>query len=334
MPLVFERLDRLSDLDAIEGEWRALFEAAGQPSPFLQFDWVRMCFARRLADYPARPEVGIVRHDGALVLALPLHSTPHLVVFRRLYGLRTLMPQYTEALVAPGGDRSEAITVLVKGLRRLTVRVLALNRLREASPLRSLLAPHAYSEAIYTSAAVAELPDGYEAYFDSLGRKARWQARRMLKGMSEIGEVSFRLSAPDQFDTDLDWLLTCKRAWTPKTGELRPWLQSPGAEDDLRHIGRVGVAQGWVWLAQLEIGGRRAASCLAFTSRTEAVFYAIAHDPEFAEMSPGRTLVLKLIEYSANHGRPTIDFMAEANPMKERLKTGTINIFRQRVRLS
>jgi CelD/BcsL family acetyltransferase involved in cellulose biosynthesis len=333
MNLEVELIDRLADVDASEMEWQNLFVEAGAPSPFLDFDWMRMCFAR-LATGRRQPVLALVREHGKLILGLPLRRRRHWLVLRRYFGLETVLPQHTDGLVAPGGDRSAAVAALLGRLGRdPLVESIGFNSLPELSPLAELVRYRSRPDRSFSAASHVDMPDGFSAYFANFDSGSRRQVRRMARLMDERGGLVLRLSTPERFDADLDWLLARKRSWTPPGGEaMRAWLTTDSAENDLRVLGRKWLGNGKAHLGQLEVGGERAASSLFLVAGHEATAYVIAYDQRFAQTSPGRILMLRMLEYLSDRGVTACDMMKGSYDWKVRLRTGTRSIERVRLR--
>ena len=332
--MAFELIGDEARLLALEPDWQALFADAGQPSPFLDFDWVLMCWRRVAADGPHRPFVAAVREAGRLVLAIPLQRQRYRWFFQRYYGLQTLFPQYNDGLVAPGGATADWVEVLRRGLgRSSTASLLVLNRVPAGSPLFAALAGVA-QQAKLTTASAVELGQGYDAYLSSFSRPTRSQIRRMQKLLARTGTVEWRNATAQTLAGDISWLLQSKRNWMPPHGrKLRDWLLSPNYEQELRDIAGTWIATGRMTLATIEAGGHPVASGLVLHAGTKAIFYVTTYNADYAAVSPGRMLAVWLIEQAAQRGGDFMDFMAGGWAWKDRLKTTDFIVWRLKLPL-
>lgn len=323
-------------LFAVAQEWNGLWDRAANPSPFLHHDWVTMCWRRVALTHPRAPSVVVVREGGEAVLAAPLMPGSSLGIFRAPSGLCSLLPQYNEALMREGGDGKVAIAALLGALGRdpLAVR-LRLDRVPSWSPLVAAIEGHIATRSTLHHGALIEFPDGYNAYFARFSRPTRSQHQRLTRLLGEHGTVALRHSDAESFNADFDWLLAHKRAWTPPQGRrLRRWVTSPGIETDLRMLAKRWVGSGRALLSVLTAGQQRVAAVLTLLGgRTEAVCYAITYDPQFGRYSPGRLLMLKLIEHLAAHGMHRLDLMSGDTEWKTRLATSLPPILKLRARL-
>ena len=327
----FRRITTYDELVSIESEWRALYELAGQPSPFLDFDWVRMCW-QQVVRRGGTPLAALVQYDRRLVMAAALERRRFRVLFCRYYGLADLLPQHDDILLHPEGDASGWLRVLQRGLRStLRDSAMLLPRLADHSSFAQRLLGSGRARARQQIAKV-DLEHGYAAYLSHFSRPTRNQMRRMWRQLGEGARV--RHSDPDSFDSDFDWLLAQKRAWTPPgNAKLRAWLTDKATEDDFRLLARHWIASGKMRLGVLEGRGARVAAVLMLMAGEIAILYTTTYDPAMGGTSPGRTVALSMIEWSANNGHLTVDFMGGRSSWKDRLKTGDYTRYRYKLPL-
>jgi|GEM_PF-6618296 len=321
--LDFELVTSEQRLLALEPEWRQLFEAAGRPSPFIDFDWVLMCWRQLAADGRNLPVVAIVRERGRLVLALALQRERK-GSFYRYAGAHTSLPTYDWPLVSPQGDPALWLNKVVEMVRRdWRCFGILLNRVREDAPIVPVLS--AYPHVRHNPRAVVELEGGFAAYMATFSAMSRQQVRRYQRRLIPGGNVPLRLSTAATYDADLDWLLLQKRAWTPPGSDtLHDWLVRSDYEQGLRDLCRRWIEDGRAQLGFIEADGRRVAGALSFVAGTDVIYYLITYDPQFATVSPGRMLTLKLIEHAAAKGCELFDFMGGQWEWKERLQTNVL----------
>ncbi|HEX4297981.1 MAG TPA: GNAT family N-acetyltransferase [Devosia sp.] len=329
----FELIRSDAAFEALEPDWRALFERAGRPSPFLDFDWVRMTWQRVALEGPPA-QLAIVRRDGRLALGLLLQQMPYRGLFQRYHGALTELPAFTEPLVA-AEDVAGLTAELLRGLggQWLTFS-LVLARLRDDAPVRQALAPRIRSEMTLGMAPMVDISGGFDGYYNAFSGGTRNQLSRKRRKLAAGGAVVLRLATEDSFDADFDWLLEHKRSWSPPDGgPLRAWVTEAGSEDDLRHIGKRWIADGRMVLGTLDSGDRRVAGGMVLVAGAEATYYVLTYDPAFAYYSPGRLLTLQLIEHVAGLGVERFDFMRGDQQWKDRLKNAVRGVRRIRVAL-
>lgn len=314
-----------AELLALRPEWDALWSASSA-LPFQHFDWVWMAWQRRKLYAANGPVIGVVRDAGRLVVAAPLRRRRHWLVLRGLEGLRTLLPQYGDVLVAHDGNQAQWLAALMTALGRDSgERTLHFDLLPSTSPMAKAMAPQAQLNRTVLETSGADLSGGFEPYFATFSRSARWEYRRKLRSMEEAGGMNLTLSSAESLREDLAWMLRTKRAqMRPRGQRLRPWMRSRACENDLRALCLEWVGTEMMWLATLHIGGQRAAAGLAFAGGGQAIGYVITFDPAFGEHSPGRMLALMMIEHAAKTGLTRFDFMAGRSEWKDRLNTAPL----------
>ncbi|MEO6395559.1 MAG: GNAT family N-acetyltransferase [Devosia sp.] len=303
---------------ALRPEWEELFGDALDGGPYLDFNWCWIIWQRIQLRLPDALYIAVIREAGRIVLIAPLLLIRN-GLMARIDALGTVLPQNTNILVRQGMDTETIVAHLLGGIaRRNPLGRLRLHRLRGSSLLAVTLFRRLDSgRGLMTIE--ADLSQGYESYFATLSAATRSHHRRMLKQMSQRGAVRFSVGSTNNFRADLNWLLESKRKWKPRKGRLRGWLREKGALNDFKQLAHDGARNGRCVLGTLWVGDRRAAAIAAFVGGGEAALYVAAYDPAFADFSPGRTVILLMLEHLAALGLQRADFMAGESELKLRL---------------
>jgi CelD/BcsL family acetyltransferase involved in cellulose biosynthesis len=80
-------------------------------------------------------------------------------------------------------------------------------------------------------------------------------------------------------------------------------------QDFHRTVARAFLAEGWLRLYVLQIGGRPAAAFYGFRVRDRAYAYIGGFDPEFAEASPGALVMRHAVEQAVREGCASFEFL-------------------------
>ena len=310
----FELVDTLARFGELEAAWVDLEARTLPTAAFAGFDWIALSW-RHAPD----TVVATVWEDDRLVLGLALSRRPGKGGRWRYRMPRGPMIQLASILIDRETDSAAAITSLLTGLRTEgrgdSLKLLGIpadSPLGRWTPMTD--------EAVSGEPAQIDLPEGFEPYFASLSRNARWQHRRRLRNYRGV-RVATAASWPD----DLDWFLRTKQVWTPPSGEpLRDWLTSPAGADLLAGLGAKRADNGGALLLMLETpDGVRAAGKLMISLGDRAIFYATTYDPAFAHDSPGNVLLVEALRIVAARGIVQLDLMPFHADYKDRFKTST-----------
>jgi CelD/BcsL family acetyltransferase involved in cellulose biosynthesis len=311
--LKISRTEDPARLDAAGPEWRALFDAAGAPNPFLSWEWLEGWWSafgagRSLRLFEARDGEG--RLCGLLALARRAGARPG----RRwqLLGNGLGGADYLDALVA-GPRAAEARAALfgaaldaggwdlldledlpcgspsvklLRGLAALGGRRVEVTR-RFACPgfaVRGTFAEH-----------LARVRRR-----ETYGRRVRWLAR----------QPGFRIevAAPGEAGAAMrDFLRLHRLRWEAEGGS---YGIPPGRAEEL-HLALAPrlAARGWLRLYRLFVGDAAIAAVYGIELGGRFYYYQSGYDPAWAARSPGFVLVGRTVEDAYARGLTDYDFL-------------------------
>ncbi len=307
---------------ALREEWAALFAAAGEPTPFLSWEWLFTWWRH----FGARRPVWIVEaRDGAGALAglLPLSSRPALVGVRRWQ------------LLGNGVTGADGVDVLVRSadapaVREAVARALCasarswdaidLEDLPRGSPtlpaLREALTRRGARAAVERrfvcpGFAVAGTFEAHLARIrrrETYGRRVRWLSRQ--PGF----RVEVATTPAEAGDAMNDFLRLHRLRWAAEGGS---YGIPPGAAEAFhRDVGPLLAARGWLRLYRLFVGRDAIAAVYGIEVGRRFYYYQSGYDPAWSARSPGLVLVGRTVEDAYARGLADYDFLRGQEPYK------------------
>ncbi len=326
-----------SSLDA--REWNTLVVEGLCDVPFLRYEYLQTWWETRGGGEWASADLLLVsaRRLGQLVGIAPLFLAEH-------DGRRALLllgsieiSDYLDLIVRPA-DLAEFLAGLLDFLQAQPACAglpLDWYNLPENSPTLQALQSEARqrgrdcSEEIYRPTPTILLSGGYEAYLAGVEKKQRHEIRRKVRRAEESGRgVRWHLAEPGPtLEEDIEAFFRLMEFDPNKAS----FLTGPMREQMRRTI-HLAAQEGWLWLAFLEIDGKKAAGALNFDYRNKLWGYNSGVDRSFMDLSPGWVLLAYSLEWAAERGRSEFDFMRGDEEYKYRF--GAVNRHVLRVRLS
>ncbi len=302
-------------LDALEPEWRALFDAAGAPTPFLSFEWLHTWHRF----FGARRPVWILEARdprGQLAGVLALAARPRVMGVRR------------GALLGNGLTGADALDVLARPADAPAARAAIAHAIAESVPAWDVVdledLPCGSPTVAAVRAAVAprgvrvEVERGFvcpgfavrgtfAAHLarirrrETYGRRVRWLARQpgfRIEVATSPGE------APAAME---DFLRLHRLRWQAEGGS---WGIPPGTVEDFhRAVGPLLSARGWLRLYRLFLGEDAIAAVYGIEVGRRFYYYQSGYDPAWSARSPGLVLVGRTIEDAYARGLVDYDFL-------------------------
>jgi len=322
-------LHGFNPLEALETEWRDLFNQAESPNPFFSAEWVFTWLNHRGGR--VFPVTLIVRDDNErLVAAWPFFEYPAIGGRGLWVGLSDIA-DCLEPLVLRPDDALlrtvfEALGQLLSEYRFIWVPLLDENRVREhlepaLQTFPNLAGIHKRAPNHFIDLTAQA---GFETYLtNTVGSKTQRDCRRRLRQLEQLGQVEHvTYRTPDEllrFDVEMcsiekvSWKGREKIGHLTKTGsgdffdELLPKLMALGqAEITALRVNEMAIA--------FEIGIRRG-NCYGF--------FHIAYLPDYHKYAPGRQLMLHNIERAMSEGCTEFDFMQGGHEYKQKFCTGS-----------
>jgi len=328
MALEVGRVEDVQGLAALEPEWDALLQRAGEDaSIFKSHAWHRCWWQHFGAG--ASLHIMTVRRDGTLLGVLPLMA-------RRtfLHGLpaRTLsFPEngnslHNDPLVDPQ-QREEVLAVFLRELFLLQGEwdVLQLRNIPADSEncriLKLLLSQKGCNFLARPSmdTPYLEVAGGWNAFLSSRTSRARKTLRNVQNHMERSG--AWEVAHVDTWDGYLsvrdDLLRVARNSWTEKVGDsLAGPVNTPFFDD----LARAAAERGWLSVSVLRLDGR--AIAFEFHLRGCGKQHALraSYDGEFAGISPGAFLEMQVLKrvFDEPDGVTRFDFGGSFDAYKKR----------------
>jgi CelD/BcsL family acetyltransferase involved in cellulose biosynthesis len=157
-----------------------------------------------------------------------------------------------------------------------------------------------------------ELPDSFEAYVESLGRKERHELRRKLRRLEAGRRIAFRFAASGDRTSVVDRFMALHRR---SRGEKAEFMTRE-RERFFRDVAEAMAARDWLRLGVLSVDGEDAAVLFAFAYERTLAIYNAAYDPALAGISVGIGCQAYAIRSAIDDGLETYDLLRGGEPFK------------------
>lgn len=163
-----------------------------------------------------------------------------------------------------------------------------------------------------TVSPVLSLPDSYDGYVQSLGKKERHELRRKVRRLESAGAASFRFASHGERGVVLDRFFELHRL---SRGEKADFM-TPDAEHFFRDIADALEPLDRLRLGVLSVDGVDAAVLYGFSLGRVLALYNAAYDPGLASLSVGIVSHAWEIREAIAQGYTTYDLLRGDEPYK------------------
>jgi CelD/BcsL family acetyltransferase involved in cellulose biosynthesis len=163
-----------------------------------------------------------------------------------------------------------------------------------------------------TVSPVLDLPDSYDAYVQSLGKKERHELRRKVRRLETAGTARFRFASDAERATVLDRFFALHRL---SRGEKAGFM-TPEVERFFRDIADALAPLDRLRLGVLSFDGADAAVLFGFALGPVIALYNAAYDPGLASLSVGIVSHAWAIREAITRGHTTYDLLRGDEPYK------------------
>ena len=305
------RIEPVSDLDALESDWRALGESAG--NVFATWEWARTWWrhfggGRELA-------AAVIRSNGQATAILPLYCW----TTRPARVLRFLGHGAGDELgpIAAPASRSGALEALEGWLREtegdwdvfLGENLVGLDGWTERHGARVLRSE--------SNPVLVNPSGGWEAFLAGRSANFRQQVRRRERNLRRQHVVRIRLADYSaSLESDLDVLFRLHEArWGERSsfGGVREPFQ--------REFAQLALQRGWLRLWILELDDAPVAAWYGFRFDGVEAYYQAGRDPAFDRESVGFVLLAHSIRAAFDDGVREYRFLRGDDAYKSRFAT-------------
>lgn len=304
-----ERITSYERFVETKKDWNQLLSRSGQNSPFLTHQWFDawwQCFGQNKA-----LEILLFRDEsGSLVGIAPLMVSDEVLRFMASHEVT----DYCDFISYPE-KRTEFYSNLSDHFQRSYSKFsrIELINIPEASStlsdFRRLAAQCHFMCEVEESEVVPVLilPNSYEEYIQSLGRKSRHELRRKLRKLETLGQIRIeQITKPEELSDAIKEFIFLHRKSSPAKHEF--W-QMHGMSDFFRKISHLFSSENWVELNMLYVEDKWIASLLNFQYEDTSYFYNIAYDKDFSAFSPGFCLFDHSIRQAIAKNKRVADFL-------------------------
>ena len=302
---------RESDVACIEREpaeiasaWSALATSRQPPSIFLTPEWIAVARAHETSE-----PITLAATDGVAALARDRDGTISFAGGQ--------LTDEQDVVAAPGAEREVATAVAQWLVAQRAPRV-RLEFVPEERPtldaFDTVLAAGSYrvSRARQTVSPVLALPDSYDSYVQSLGKKERHELRRKVRRLEAAGPARFRYAGDAERAAVLDRFFALHRL---SRGEKAGFM-TPSVERFFRDVADALAPLDRLRLGVLTFDGADAAVLFGFALGNVIALYNAAYDPGLASLSVGIVSHAWAIREAIASGFSTYDLLRGDEPYK------------------
>ena len=182
-------------------------------------------------------------------------------------------------------------------------------------------------EEVYRPTPRIPLNGSFEEYLAHIDKKQRHEIRRKMRRAAEGDKkVDFHIvDGTENITAEINAFLDLMAHDPGKEQFLHPAMR-----EQMTVTIQNAHAQGYLWLAFLEVDGAKTAASLNFDYKNKLWGYNSGVSREHMELSPGWVLLANVIQWCCEHGRYEFDFMRGDEEYKYRF--GGVNKYVMRAR--
>ena len=317
-----------NELDDLATEWNDLLACCSASHvPFLRYEYLKAWWSTLGGGEWADVELFTVvarREDGELAGIAPLFFTRNRQGEPALLLLGSIeISDYLDLIV-----RTEYIPAFVECLfdfletdQAPAWQALDLYNLPEVSPsLLSLQASAgrrgwAYAQERLQPCPYIPLPGDWEVYLAGIDKKQRHEVRRKMRRAEEFDPPArwYIVEDDQDLEAEIEAFMDLMANDTDKERFLTDAMRS-----QMKASVHAAQREGWLQLAFLEVGGKKAAGYLNFDYAGHIWVYNSGLDFGYRELSPGWVLLGHLLQWANDNGRQSFDFMRGGEEYKYR----------------
>jgi CelD/BcsL family acetyltransferase involved in cellulose biosynthesis len=185
-----------------------------------------------------------------------------------------------------------------------------------------------HHQEVYRPTPRIPLNGSFEEYLSRIEKKQRHEIRRKMRRAAE-GEKNVRFYVVDGMENIEAEIHAFFDLMVHDPGKAE--FLHPAMREQMTVTIQNAHAQGYLWLAFLEIEGAKTAASLNFDYKNKLWGYNSGVSREHMELSPGWVLLANVIQWCCEHGRSEFDFMRGDEEYKYRF--GGVNQYVMRARV-
>ena len=326
-------------LAPLAGEWDAMLAESVTDAPFLRFEYLREWWQTLGGGEWTQATLTVVtaRESDRLIGVAPLFEAVNRDGQPALLLLGSIeISDYLDLIVRPA-DLPRFVSGLLDFLAsRQADSWSALDwvNLPEASPTLPALEVESaargwkFTREIYQPAPYIPLPADFDTYLAGIDKKQRHEIKRKMRRAAEhaVPVRWYIVEDESTLESEMDAFFTLMVQDPAK----QTFLTEP-MRRQLLATARTALRGGWLWLAFLEVGGKKAAGAFNFDYGNRLWGYNSGVNREFIELSPGWVLLSHTLQWACEHGRSEFDFMRGNEEYKYRFGARDRSVMRGKV---
>lgn len=330
----------LAELNEIEPNWNHLLNDSASHVPFLRHEYLTTWWNTLGGgewDHGDLHTVTAYSDDGALVGIAPLFHTTNLDGKSALMFLGSIeISDYLDFVAHPDvlPGFVDALYSYLGGLEAHEWEVLDLYNIIEDSATLSELEKEAkkrgwnFAKEQIKPAPSISLPNSWDEYLAGIQKKQRHEIRRKIRRAENyvLPAHWYIVEDEDSLDEEIDAFLQLMAYDSEKDAFLTDVMRS-----QMHQSVHSAHRAGWLQLAFLEIGGKKAAGYLNFDYGNRIWVYNSGINFEFYDLSPGWVLLAYLLQWAIENGREVFDFMRGDEAYKYRFGGVNRSVMRAQV---
>jgi CelD/BcsL family acetyltransferase involved in cellulose biosynthesis len=313
----FKLHTQFENLEPLAREWDALLAESVTDTPFLRFEYLRDWWQTLGGGEWPQAELAVVtaNESDRLVGIAPLFQAINRDGQPALLLLGSIeISDYLDLIVRPA-DLPRFVSGLLDFLASNlpdSWRALDWYNLPEASATLPALEEESvkrgwtFTRETYQPAPYIPLPADFDTYLAGIDKKQRHEVRRKMRRAAEH-EVPVRWYLVEEEST-LESEMDAFFALMMQDPAKEKFLTEP-MQRQMLATARSALRGGWLWLAFLEVGGKKAAGAFNFDYDDRLWGYNSGVNRDFIELSPGWILLAYTLQWACEHGRKEFDFM-------------------------
>lgn len=320
--LVVEVVKNLAAFDALQIEWGQLVREA-DTTVFQTFEWLRTWWRHyEEGQASAKLHIVVIRSPEKLVAIAPFFidvtRIGGIVELRKLAFIGTDSTDYLDVIVEKGAEK-QCIPLIARHLAKQSSRfdVLHLVDIPDRSPTHTLLFRELIRCGFSGDHFVNEycprvtLRSSWEDTLTSLPSSKRSSLKRVHKKVTADFDVGLEMAlSSDRLQDDLSEFVQLHQNRWNGSGHLGVFAD-PRAEAFHREFASLAFQRKWLFLAFLQLNGKRVAANYAFNYNGVLYYYLSGIDlcDSLAKYSLGRVLHMRSISKAITQGCRVYDFM-------------------------
>jgi len=289
----------LDGLNALEAEWRTLFETSRNDNYFVSFDWCKSWLDAFGTKAGARPIVFCVRRQDRLVAILPLvnrrfgpMSTAHCV--------GAVSGQYGDLLIERDrGTWEEIFPVLWDGIVASGIDLIQFANVRDDSPLAAFIGTRRsiQSDPLLCCALDTSRFESFATYIETRSSSLKKNLRKRRRKLESVAPLVYEVVRdPMAIDEVTNTIIRHKLDWLDDRGTHGRFLSRVGVAAWLADVARRALATGNLHLSLLRLGDRIISAQLAFISGNRFTAYLSSFDIAYGAYGVGRMQYASFME--------------------------------------